>query len=278
MVNNQVLVRPPDYALGHSAQELERLGAQARVLDPLTRQLFSEAGIAPGMRVLDIGTGTGDVAFLAADLVGVTGEVIGIDRAPAALAVARERTEARSLHNVSFREGDPTAMAFERKFDAVVGRLILMYYTDPAAALRKLAGHLRPGGMLVFHEADWDGVRSFPPLPTYDRCCRLFVETFRLLGTETWMGIKLHSAFIAAGLPAPSMRLQAFVGGGLGGSEWLHVVAELMRTLVPEMERLGVATAAEVGIETLASWLCAEVAGGGGAIVAPSVIGAWAQV
>ena len=278
MAKDQVSVRPRSYALGHSTGELERLSAQARVLDPLTRQCFSEAGIAPGMRVLDVGTGTGDVAFLAAEMVGITGEVIGVDRAPAALAMARARAGARSLRNVSFREGDPAAVTFGRPFDAVVGRLILMYYADPTAALRKLAGHLRPGGMLVLHEADWDGVRSFPPLPTYDRCCRLFVETFRLLGTETRMGIKLHSAFVAAGLPAPSMRLHAIVGGRTGVSEWLHVVAQLMGTLLPEMERLGVATAAELGVETLASRLCAEIADGGGAIVAPSVIGAWAQV
>jgi SAM-dependent methyltransferase len=278
MTKEHALIRTPAYALGHSDRELERLSAQAQVLDPLTRQFFCEAGIAPGMRVLDVGTGTGDVAFLTADLVGTTGEVIGIDKAPAALALARARAEARSLHNVSFREGDPTEMAFDRAFDAVVGRLILMYYVDPTAALRKLAGHLRPGGMLVFHEADWEGVRSFPPSPTYDRCCQLFVETFRLLGTETRMGIKLHSAFLAAGLPAPSMRLHAIVGGSAGGSDWLQVVAELIGTLLPEMERLGVATPAEVGIETLGHRLCAELAASGGAIVAPSVIGAWSSV
>ena len=278
MANDQVPIQPPEYALGHSTQELERLSAQAQVLDPLTRQFFREAGIEPGMRVLDVGTGTGDVAFLTADLVGTTGEVIGIDKASAALAVARARAEARSLHNVSFREGDPTEMTFDRAFDAVVGRLILMYYADPAAALRKLAGHLQPGGMLAFQEGDWEGVRSFPPSPTYDRCCQLFVETFRLLGTETRMGIKLHSAFLAAGLPAPSMRLHAIIGGSAGGSGWLQVVAELIRTLLPEMERLGVVTPAEVGIETLAHRLRAKLAASGGAIVAPSVIGAWSSV
>jgi hypothetical protein len=53
------------YALGHSDRELARLGLQARLFDPLTRQLFRDAGIAPGMRVLDVGSGSGDVAFLA---------------------------------------------------------------------------------------------------------------------------------------------------------------------------------------------------------------------
>ncbi len=79
------------YALGHSAQELERLRIQARLIDPITRRFFLEAGLGPGMRVLDIGSGAGDVAFLAAELVGVTGEVVGTDRAAKAVAAARER-------------------------------------------------------------------------------------------------------------------------------------------------------------------------------------------
>ena len=99
--------RSPDYVLGHSTRELERLSAQARVLGSFTRQVFREAGIVPGMRVLDVGSGAGEVALLAAELVGTTGEVIGVDKAPAALAVARARAAARSLPNVSFREGDP---------------------------------------------------------------------------------------------------------------------------------------------------------------------------
>ena len=58
------------YALGHSEQELQRLSRQGQALGAFTRQLFEEAGISRGMRVLDVGCGSGDVAFLAADLVG----------------------------------------------------------------------------------------------------------------------------------------------------------------------------------------------------------------
>jgi SAM-dependent methyltransferase len=266
------------YALGHSTRELERLHAQARLVEPITREFFCEAGIVPGMRVLDVGSGAGDVAFLAASLVGDAGQVVGVDRAPAALAAARARAEALALRNLSFLEGDPTELAFEHPFDAVVGRLVLMYYADPAAALRKLARRLRPGGVLVFHETDWGGVRSFPPAPTYDRCVQWFVETFRLLGTETRMGIKLHSAFVAAGLPAPTVRMQAIIGGGARARDWLQIVAKIVGVLLPEMERLGVATAAEIGIDTLADRLCREVEVGGGVVVGRSEIGAWSQV
>jgi len=77
------------YLLGHSDFELQRLSRQGQVLGPTTREWFQTAGMAPGMCVLDVGSGMGDVAFLAADLVGPSGEVVGTDVAPAAIA-ARE--------------------------------------------------------------------------------------------------------------------------------------------------------------------------------------------
>lgn len=264
------------YALGHSDRELDRLSAQARLVDPITRRFFQEAGIAPGMRVLEIGSGAGDVAFLLAELVGETGEVVGVDRAPGALAVARARADSRS--NVSFLEGDPTTMAFERAFDAVVGRYVLQFQPNPVAMLRALAGHLHPGGIVAFHELDWDGVRSYPPSPTYDLCCRWIVETLRLLGAETRMGIKLHSTFVAAGLPAPSMRLSAVVGGGMNGAHHLELVADLVATLLPAMERLGVATAAEIGVETLTERISREVISRDSVIVGRAEMGAWSRV
>ena len=133
--------RPDDsYVLGHSERELDRLTAQARLIDPITRRFLCSAGIVTGMRVLDVGSGIGDVAFLAADLVGATGEVVGTDRSAAALAVARRRADTRPLRNVVFREGDPAEMAFDRPFDAVIGRYVLMFQRDPAAMLRRLGG------------------------------------------------------------------------------------------------------------------------------------------
>jgi ubiquinone/menaquinone biosynthesis C-methylase UbiE len=98
------------------------------------------------MRVLDVGSGAGHVAFLAAELVGPAGEVIGTDKAATAVAAAQKHVKARTLPQVSFREGDPTEIMFERPFDAVIGRYVLMFQTDPAAMLHKIRRHLRPGG------------------------------------------------------------------------------------------------------------------------------------
>lgn len=265
------------YALGHSDQEMDRLAVQARLIDPMTRGFFRDAGIVPGMRVLDVGSGAGDVAFLAADLVGDTGKVVGVDRASAALTVARRRADAMSLQHVSFREGDPADMTFEQPFDAVVGRYVLMFQRDPTSMLRKLLAHVRPRGVVVFHEPDWENVRSFPPVPTYDRCCRWIVDTLRLSGADPRMGIKLHATFVAAGLPAPSMRLQSVIGGGANSSDQVHFKTDLARTLVPEMERLGLVTADEVDAQTLADRVLDEITGSDSVVVGRSEIGAWSR-
>src|SRR5262249_25266197 len=97
-----------------------------------------QAGIEEGMHVLDVGTGRGDVAFIAAELVGETGSVVGIDSAPAAIAVARERAAADSQVNVSFEEGDPAAFTPRLPLDAIVGRYVLQFLAAPAAVLRLL--------------------------------------------------------------------------------------------------------------------------------------------
>src|SRR6478736_1912186 len=97
----------PTYVLGHSELEMERLRVQARLINPITRQFLVEAGIATGMRVLDVGTGIGETAFLGAELVGSGGTITGVDRSEVALATARERARELGFENISFVQGDP---------------------------------------------------------------------------------------------------------------------------------------------------------------------------
>jgi SAM-dependent methyltransferase len=264
--------------LGHSGRELDRLSAQARLIDPITRRFLSEAGIGLGMRVLDVGSGAGDVAFVAAELVGRTGEVVGIDRSRAALELARARTAERALPNVTFLEGDPATIGFERPFDAAIGRYVLQFQANPAAMLRTVTALVRPGGTVVFHELDWDGVRSTPPVPTYDRCCRMIVETLRASETETRMGSKLFAAFVAAGLPAPSMRFEAVVGGGTNSSHPLRLIADLTASLSTTIEELGIATEAELDPSTLLNQMCNEAQAEQSVVIGHFQFGAWTRV
>jgi SAM-dependent methyltransferase len=227
--------------------------------------------------VLDVGSGAGDVAFLAAELVGASGEVVGSDRASTGLVLARQRAEALGLRNVSFLEGDVDELGFDGGFDAIVGRYVLMFQPDPAATLRTLVASLQPGGVVVFHEPDWSGARSYPPVPTYDRSCEWIVETLRRSGADPRMGIKLHTTFVKAGLPAPTMRLSAVVGGGANSVDEIRFKTDLAVTLVSEMERLGVATRGEVEAEMLAERAIQEAIGTESVVIGRSEIAAWSR-
>jgi SAM-dependent methyltransferase len=268
----------PVYVLGQSDDETRRLIRQSEILKPFTRRLLQDAGIREGMRVLDVGSGAGDVALLAAEMVGPRGSVIGLDRSSGVLAVARERGHAAGLCNVSFMEGDLHAVAPHGDFDAVVGRLVLLFTPDPAEALRTLSRQLRPGGVAVFQE--WHmtltPLQSSPSLPLWEDVWRWNVETMAGAGVHLEMGYGLHRAYQAAGLPAPEMEIAAPLirGADPGQFEW---VAETLRSMLPLATKLGVVTADEVGVDSLAERLRAEVLAADAVIRVSDLVGAWAR-
>ena len=66
---------------------------------------------------------------------------------------------------MTFRESELSAMAFDQRFDAAIGRYVLCFQPDPVALVRKIASLVRPGGIILFHEPDRDQMRSVPPAP-----------------------------------------------------------------------------------------------------------------
>jgi SAM-dependent methyltransferase len=256
---------------------MERLRRQAQLVNPITRQYLIEAGIAPGMHVLDVGSGAGDVAFLAAELVGPSGQVVGVDQSLDVLDLARSRAKEQSVANVTFRQSKLSEVAFDQHFDAAIGRYVLCFQPDPAALLRQVSRWVRPGGIVLFHEPDRKQMRSYPPAPTYDRMAEWIDETFGRTGMDVRMGIKLYSTFLAAGLAGPTMRLNAVIGGAKALEE-LHFEADVAVTLAAAMERTGVATAGELGADTLIERIAQEMSTNQSVIVGRADIGAWARL
>jgi len=265
-----------EYALGHSSRELDRLTFQGTVFVPHTRQLLMEAGVTAGMRVLDVGSGSGDVSFLAADLVGPNGYVLGVDRSPAAVERARSRAYRRNLTNVSFELGDPALMHFEGLFDAIIGRFVLMYQVDPATSLKKMMRHLRQGGLVVFQEADCTACRSWPAVPVFDEAAQWLAEGLRSSGARPELGLEMHSLFVDCGLLAPRMRMDALVSGEVDSPVY-RLLAEAVRSLVPTLEKLNIASAAQVSIDTLADRMRSEVVAKRAIAVSYGLVGAWAR-
>src|SRR5258708_23661845 len=142
----------PHYALGSTDAEQARFIRPAALLAPFSERFFLGAGISPGQRVLDIGSGVGDVAMLVAKLVGPSGEVVGVERDARSIARARARVSEAGLRNVTFTQSDVSQIPSSKPFDAIVGRFILMFLPDPVAVLRSLSQLVRPGGVVAFHE------------------------------------------------------------------------------------------------------------------------------
>ena len=268
----------PAYVFERSSDEYLRLTRQAALFEPLTERLFRDAGVTRGMRVLDVGSGVGDVALLAARLAGPGGSVVGVDVDRSALETARARAEMLGLQNVTFIEGDVRGTPTGTDFDAAVGRLVLLYLADPAEALRAIEEHVRPGGVLAFQELDLDPApsRSFPEGTLWDQTGRLVIETFARAGTHIRMGRQLFGSFLAAGLPAPAMREEAIVGGGPGfaGYAWLAGIA---RSLAPLMDKLGIASSLQLDLDTLAERVRDDAVARGAVVWGPALIGAHAR-
>jgi SAM-dependent methyltransferase len=190
---------------------------------------------------------------------------------------ARARVVAACLDNVSFVVGDAASVELERDFDAIVGRCVLFFAPEPVALIRRLARHLRDGGIVAFQEPANATLApmSLPPSKLLEQLWGWILETYRRAGMDLYMGLRLHSVFAKAGLPAPTMHLDAAVGGGPNWPGYEYM-ARLIRTILPLITKLGVATENDVEIDTLAERLQAEV-GDHGAAVTWGFITAWAR-
>ena len=116
----------------------------------LNHRLVGDARLRAGMRVLDLGSGTGYPALLGGQTVGPNGSVIGLDLAEQMLAAARRKATTLGLSNVTFRTGDVTALPLEtNSFDAVTSRFCLMFLPEIQKAAAEILRVLRPGAWLA---------------------------------------------------------------------------------------------------------------------------------
>lgn len=269
----------PSYVLGHDPDELARLERQAAIYEPATRALFAAAGIGPGLRVLDLGCGAGDVSLLAGELVGPDGAVTGVDRAAAALATARRRAAARGLAHVRFVEGELGALTMA-PVDAVVGRFVLMHQPDPVRVLAHAAACGRPGGVVAVMESHLTalapGWHSWPHAAAYQRLIGWMLPIIHAAGGRIDMGLQLRHTFLAAGLPEPVLEVHA-TPAGVEAPAMVRYMADSLRSMRPTAERLGVPCPSADGIDALEREMLDEAARPGAVINGPVVVTAWAR-
>jgi SAM-dependent methyltransferase len=269
----------PTYALGRSDDEHARLTEQANLLRPLTERLFKKAGIMSGMKVLDVGSGVGDVAFLVAELVGPDGKVVGVDTDGAALEKARKRAEYLKLRNVEFIQGDIRTTELPGPFDAAVGRLVLLYFADPVGALARIAAHVRSKGIVAFQEMEMNdaAVQATYGDSLVGKVAVAICRTFAAAGVRVHMGSELLHTYVEAGLGKPDLLGEFVVGGGpdFAGYSWL---ANTVRSLAPMARKLGIPLEPLGDLDTLTQRLRSEAATEKRDFWSPPYVGAFVRV
>ncbi|HEY7307636.1 MAG TPA: methyltransferase domain-containing protein [Bryobacteraceae bacterium] len=268
---------PSAYVMGHDDRERRRLVLQASILNPFTDHLLRRAGISAGMRVLDIGCGVGDVSLLAAHIVGRGGRVTSLDFDGQALKTLKERAEAEALGNIECVKGNVHDWDSGRRFDAVIGRHILIHSKNPLDVLQRSAGMLQPRGLAAFHEYDFSVMhRAWPPTPLRDRTMEVFDRFFEVACFSN-MGSRLWTLLVDAGFENPDCRAEYPIDGG---SDSLHFewFVESLRSILPRAIALGIVREGEIGIDTLEERLRAENRATKSCVPAPTMIGAFARL
>ncbi|MFE7753084.1 class I SAM-dependent methyltransferase [Streptomyces sp. NPDC057428] len=259
---------------------------QARLYDPITEHVLRLAGLGRGMRVLDVGCGAGDVSFLAAEIVGPTGAVLGIDAAADVLEVARSRAAVRGGSGPStqgclrFEQMTLPDVALEEPVDAVIGRLVLGHLPDPVAVLRHLSGLVRPGGLILFQDFDNFSLRVEPPTPLVRTVLKSVADALTVKGRSLGAGARLYSLFHQAGL-APARLSATTPMGGAEDATVLPLVVQTYRALsqaaLPGISR-GDDRARTIGdVETLLHRMHQEITTEHATVIMPTSVTAWSR-
>ena len=189
------------YILGRSDAEERRLARQMAMLAPESEWMFDRIGIAAGERVLDLGCGPGGVLDLLASRVGPSGSVLGIERSPHYVELARRFVRSLGLHQVEVREGDAYATGLPvSSFDGAHMRLVLVNVPRPEEMARELVRLVRPGGWVASLEADYLTVTCDPPHPTWTRLMDAFRAYAETQSVDLHVGRRTHRLLREAGL------------------------------------------------------------------------------
>jgi SAM-dependent methyltransferase len=128
------------------------------ILGPVADVLLAAAQLSVGETVVDIGCGCGATTLAAAQAVGPTGGVYGIDLSEPMLEVARRRADVSGLSNTTLVQGDVQTHRFTGRADVAISRFGTMFFADEIAGLANMRGALRPGGRLCI--ATWQPLEA----------------------------------------------------------------------------------------------------------------------
>ena len=232
------------YALGHTAEEYERLRMQARVWEVATGRLLDQVGLGPGASCLDAGCGPGETMRAMAERVGPAGRVLGIDADPALGAMTLATLRGAGHRQCTFQAQDLTAAGPipGAPFDLVYARLLLFHLPRRIDVLARLWDAVAPGGHLLVQDYDLRNVSTLPELDWDEELFRVITGAFGAVGADVSAGARLPQLFAQAGVGTPdgtdvAGRIEPLATGRA-------ILADTLRSLLPAALAHGVTTEA----------------------------------
>lgn len=179
------------YALRGGVEGHERLKVVSRVMHESTCEALDKVSIAEGMVCLDMGCGSGDVAFELARRVGPKGKAVAADIDNTKLELAREEAKQLDLSNVEFRKMDIREQGRADEYDVIHARFLLTHLKDPIAAVEAFHHQLKPGGWCLLQDIDFTGLFVYPECFSFRRFHELYCHVVRHRGGDPDIGPRL---------------------------------------------------------------------------------------
>jgi sigma-B regulation protein RsbU (phosphoserine phosphatase) len=251
MMDDETMSPGPDdghYLHGSEPEEQRRL---AMLNDLLNEGSLRALDLRGDEKVLDVGSGLGQLSRAMARRLTRGGRVVGIERDAGQLAAAErlaaEQGETELLERglVELRRGDavalPLADAEWGSFDVAHARFILEHVPDPQAVVAAMVEAVRPGGRVVLEDDDHDLLRLWPEVPSFARLWRAYVRTYDRLGNDPYVGRRLTAMLHAAGAQ-PARNAMLFFGSCAGDPAFEPMVANFVGLVEGAPEEILAAT------------------------------------
>ena len=182
------------YIHGSDPAEQSRL---ARLNDLLIARYFPKLKLEDGFRILDVGSGLGQLTYRMAEAVGANGFCLGIERDTNQLSVARKNHVAP---NLEFRQGDALDLQLTshelESFDFTHARFLLEHLSDPATAVSEMVKSLKPGGRIFLADDDHQSLTLFPEPFGFQALWSAYMDSYVHLGNDPLIGRKLTKLLI----------------------------------------------------------------------------------
>jgi 2-polyprenyl-3-methyl-5-hydroxy-6-metoxy-1,4-benzoquinol methylase len=232
-----------DYMLAQGEADVDRLALINQLYGPSSEALLREAGLTPGLRVVEVGCGSGNMTCWLAEQVGPKGRVTGVDVSPDSLEQARKHVQRRGLRNVDFHCSDVNHLALPKaSFDLTYCRCVLMHLRQAEIGLRQMADLVRPDGSVVCEELDLSRCFFEPPCPFVTRMMELNVILGDHRSVQYRLGSRMNTLFQKAGFH--DFKISFFTPAVMHGPA-KHLLTRSFREMAGRIVEFGLATKAE---------------------------------